>query len=186
MDSIERKKTKPYNINEKEILDIVAAKGSYACDGRPAHSQNPYRNTYCPVKSSHNKCLIWRFSKVAKKNRKPTRTSPKQSPSRKPIRRKRAFRVIPCRLDRPEFVCEQIRSATYERYNYYYVLYARQPRYDLLFRLIFLIFRFTLTIFTRRLFEIRVFASRRFGARIFFETPDKSTFNPGVTAGTAP
>ena len=29
MDSIERKKTKPYNINEKEILDIVAAKGSY-------------------------------------------------------------------------------------------------------------------------------------------------------------
>ena len=27
MDSIERKKTKPYNINEKEILDIVAAKG---------------------------------------------------------------------------------------------------------------------------------------------------------------
>ena len=26
MDSIERKKTKPYNINEKEILDIVAAK----------------------------------------------------------------------------------------------------------------------------------------------------------------
>ena len=28
MDSIERKKTKPYNINEKEILDIVAAKGS--------------------------------------------------------------------------------------------------------------------------------------------------------------
>ena len=29
MDSIERKKTNPYNINEKEILDIVAAKGSY-------------------------------------------------------------------------------------------------------------------------------------------------------------
>ena len=29
MDSIERKKTKPYNINEKEILEIVAAKGSY-------------------------------------------------------------------------------------------------------------------------------------------------------------
>lgn len=53
-------------------------------------------------------------------------------------------------------------------------------RYDLLFRLIFLKFRFTLTIFTRRLFEIRVFASRRFGARIFFETPDKSTFNPGA------
>ena len=59
-------------------------------------------------------------------------------------------------------------------------------RYDLLFRLIFLKFRFTLTIFTWRLFEIRVFARRRFGARIFFETPDKSIFNPGVTAGTAP
>ena len=29
MDSIERKKTNPYHINEKEILDIVAAKGSY-------------------------------------------------------------------------------------------------------------------------------------------------------------
>ena len=29
MNSIERKKTNPYNINEKEILDIVAAKGSY-------------------------------------------------------------------------------------------------------------------------------------------------------------
>lgn len=28
MDSIERKKANPYNINEKEILDIVAAKGS--------------------------------------------------------------------------------------------------------------------------------------------------------------
>ena len=59
-------------------------------------------------------------------------------------------------------------------------------RHDLLFRLIFLIFRFTITIFIRRLFEIRIFASRRFGARIFFETPDKSTFNPGATAGTAP
>ena len=29
MDSIERKKTNSYHINEKEILDIVAAKGSY-------------------------------------------------------------------------------------------------------------------------------------------------------------
>ena len=29
MDSIERKKPNPYHINEKEILDIVAAKGSY-------------------------------------------------------------------------------------------------------------------------------------------------------------
>lgn len=29
MDSIEREKTNPYHINEKEILDIVAAKGSY-------------------------------------------------------------------------------------------------------------------------------------------------------------
>ena len=29
MDSIERKKTNPYHINEKEILEIVAAKGSY-------------------------------------------------------------------------------------------------------------------------------------------------------------
>ena len=29
MDRIERKKTNPYHINEKEILDIVAAKGSY-------------------------------------------------------------------------------------------------------------------------------------------------------------
>lgn len=29
MNSIERKKTNPYNINEKEILDIVAAKGSF-------------------------------------------------------------------------------------------------------------------------------------------------------------
>ena len=29
MDSIERKKTNPYHINEKEILDIVAATGSY-------------------------------------------------------------------------------------------------------------------------------------------------------------
>ena len=28
MDSIERKKANPYNINEKEILNIVAAKGS--------------------------------------------------------------------------------------------------------------------------------------------------------------
>ena len=63
---------------------------------------------------------------------------------------------------------------------------AADGRYDLLFRLIFLIFRFTITIFIRRLFEIRIFASRRFGARIFFETPDKSTFNPGATAGTAP
>ncbi|WP_297909139.1 hypothetical protein [uncultured Parabacteroides sp.] len=29
MDSIERKKTNPYNINKKDILDIVIAKGSY-------------------------------------------------------------------------------------------------------------------------------------------------------------
>ena len=29
MDSIERKKPNPYHINEKVILDIVAAKGSY-------------------------------------------------------------------------------------------------------------------------------------------------------------
>jgi len=29
MNGIERKKTNPYHINEKEILDIVAAKGSY-------------------------------------------------------------------------------------------------------------------------------------------------------------
>ena len=37
---------------------IVAYPSPAACDGRPAHNQGPYRNTYCPVKSSHNKCLI--------------------------------------------------------------------------------------------------------------------------------
>ena len=49
MDSIERKKTKPNNINEKEILDIVAAKGSYLSsisenlEGVPPHKESSSR-----------------------------------------------------------------------------------------------------------------------------------------------
>ncbi|WP_349833669.1 hypothetical protein [Bacteroides fragilis] len=43
MDSIERKKPNPYHINEKEILDIVAAKGSYlSCiSGDPGRGGTP-------------------------------------------------------------------------------------------------------------------------------------------------
>lgn len=49
MDSIERKKTNPYHINEKEILDIVAAKGSYlSCISGELEEVAPHKESSRP------------------------------------------------------------------------------------------------------------------------------------------
>lgn len=46
MDSIERKKPNPYHINEKEILDIVAAKGSYlSCISEDLEEVAPHKES---------------------------------------------------------------------------------------------------------------------------------------------